>query len=212
MRSRVILNIKKRTLILVNYKCGFSALNDYLSPNWIRVHPRISPIICLLFKKWLKIVFVYRDPEDRFISFYRNWMIKRLHRDGASQNPFIKLLKENSNNSDVALYLENLESKKPDLLIDEFMKVFHTIYNLDGHTRQQVDLMRQNFVQEEEVVCVNIKDISSYFMEFFLEDIGVSNISKNTSIELTEQQKQVIKNLYVDDYKLIQDKTCCFQL
>lgn len=121
---------------------------------------------------------VYRDPVERFTSFYND---KVLH--GMSQ----WVSEEGLGGKSVDEILERVEEelKKPPIIIDQ-------------HIRRQVD----TYPLEKIDTVVRIEDL-----DLFLCSKGVNTERKNvfskTKVYLTDEQKSRVRELYKDDYEIL---------
>lgn len=81
-RSRIVINKPRKLVLMANFKCGFSAINQVISEEdgfsvAIKNGRELKP--------WLKdndfssyrSVFISRNPYDRLLSFYFNWLVDK---------------------------------------------------------------------------------------------------------------------------------------
>jgi hypothetical protein len=125
---------------------------------------------------------VWRDPVERFISWYRDKVAHPYQR-----YIFLTALAVDNDIDRCIQFLEFELSKTQSEWIDEHLRPHHRYYN-----PEQID------------VLVDMKDLNAY-----LESIGIEqdNQKTNTSAKkselvVTDEQKQRIKELYQGDYDM----------
>lgn len=76
MATRIVFHKLSKTLLVTNFKCGYSAINKF--QNILRIPDHDARI-----KKYRNentTVFIYRDVYNRNISCYLNWCVRRVDR------------------------------------------------------------------------------------------------------------------------------------
>lgn len=81
-RSRIVINETRKLLLMANFKCGFSAINRVIADqkdysveirNGVELRPWLETHDLASFHS----IFVSRNPYDRLLSFYFNWLVDK---------------------------------------------------------------------------------------------------------------------------------------
>lgn len=120
---------------------------------------------------------IYRDPLSRAISSYKHMKYKEQYR-GYNINNF---------NEYIDLCKTHLNYNNP--------------INCDEHIRRQSDYYKKDDVNY--VIDINILN---EFLKLFNVDIGFENISEDFPIEITNEQISIIRELYKNDYEILNYK------
>lgn len=122
-----------------------------------------------------KLIFIFRDPIKRFLSSYKTWFIGK----NRTIDDFVKFVKE-----DIETYKDN-------------------IYKINQHYRPQYTF-------------INFEDIDIFIeqndYEMFCNEQGIQHIKANqnkdlsyqSKIELTNEHISILKDLYKEDYEMIE--------
>ncbi len=127
---------------------------------------------------------VYRDPISRWKSFYQNKVIRGEH--SLLTDSLKEFLQERPTLEDV-LYATEYSLKTFD----------HT--KIDQHIRPISDYVKK---LKRVDYFVDIKDLDRFLTEQGIEH-SIENSSGNYNVELTEEQESLLKELYAEDYKLL---------
>lgn len=145
-------------------------------------NPHIDAKGYVYHQKNRKLFMVYRDPVDRFVSYYWNKIVSR-------KEIFYPALQEYT------------EIHSIDELIDAIEKDFaqNEPYYQEQHTRKLVDF----YPIEDVDIIVPIE-----YLDDFLKENGIippphQNVSKKEKPILTQNQIERIKHLYEEDYELL---------
>lgn len=131
-----------------------------------------------------EVVLVYRDPINRWKSFYQN---KVVNNNGSHITTVLKkTLKETLTLEDV-LYATEYSLKN--IALDY----------VDSHIRPIADQVKK---LKRVDYFVDIKDLDRFLTEQGIEH-SIENSSGDYNVELTEEQETLLKELYAEDYKLL---------
>lgn len=122
-----------------------------------------------------KLIFIFRDPIKRFLSAYKTWFI------GGSKtiDEFVKFVKE-----DIETYKDNIN------IINEHYRPQYTFINFND-----IDI----FIEQKDY-------------EMFCKEHGIQYLKANqnkdllyqSKIELTNEHISILKDLYKEDYEMIE--------
>lgn len=127
---------------------------------------------------------VYRDPVDRFISIYKHFILagnKRWYIDALNLR--------NDNNFDRFIEFAKFEISKSNSLMQ------------DEHIRKQID-----YYKEEDVdYIVKLEDLNDFLKYINIDPANykLNNTDKYKDFTINDSQKEIIKNLYKDDYNIL---------
>lgn len=134
-------------------------------------------IICDNIKKYtnLKLIFIFRDPIKRFLSAYKTWFV------GGSKtfDEFVKFVKE-----DIETYKDNIN------IINQHYRPQYTFINFDD-----IDIFIEQ--KDYEMFC-NEQGIQ------YLKANQNKDLSYQSKIELTDEHISILKDLYKEDYEMIE--------
>lgn len=127
---------------------------------------------------------VWRDPIERFISFYSNKIKKASYSKHFSSLVSEKSLLGKSIDEVLDAIEEELSFRNPKLI--------------DPHIRRQCDFYNVNDVD----IIVPIQHLKDYLHSIGITDVEIINKSWKKP-QLTEEQKERIKKLYANDYEIV---------
>jgi len=210
-RSRII-RIKDK-IIITNYKCMFSSLNNL---NICELDPSDS-------EKYEKIM-LFRDPYNRTISCFLNWMIrypkkkgvlkmsqkqvmcdKRIHKDGGAGWLILILLKESD--FDFDNYKVLLEENNLIELFKIYIKLLPKIKDKNSHMHSQVTIVKNNKFNIDIFINIEKKDDLMILKEKVKQDLPKGNESSDENKQLCKNfinnninYKNIIYDIYKDDF------------
>jgi hypothetical protein len=213
-RSRII-RIKDK-IIITNYKCMFSSLNNL---NICELNPSDS-------KEYEKIM-LFRNPYNRTISCFLNWMIriakeydiikkrkiqvmcdKRDPINGGCGWLIHILLKEhnfNFNNYKVLLKHNNIIE-----LFKIYIKFLPKIKHMNAHMFSQVKIINDNKFNIDLFINIDNKCDIILLKDKLQQDIPITNKSIDENKELCEKfinnninYKKIIYEIYKDDFEFL---------
>lgn len=122
-----------------------------------------------------KLIFIFRDPIKRFLSAYKTWFVGKSN----TIDEFVKFVKE-----DIETYKDNIN------IINEHYRPQYMFINFDD-----IDI----FIEQKDY-------------EMFCKEHGIQYLKANQNkdlsyqfkIELTEEHISILKELYKDDYEMIE--------
>ena len=122
-----------------------------------------------------RLIFIFRDPIKRFLSAYKTWFV------GGSKtiDEFVKFVKEN-----IETYKDNINA------IDEHYRPQYTFINFDD-----IDIFIEQ--KDYEMFC-NEQGVQ------YLKANQNKDLSYQTKIELTDEHISVLKEIYKEDYEMIE--------
>lgn len=122
-----------------------------------------------------KLIFIFRDPIKRFLSAYRTYFV------GGSKtiDEFVKFVKE-----DIETYKDNIN------IINEHYRPQYTFINFDD-----IDIFIEQ--KDYEMFC-NEQGIQ------YLKANQNKDLSYQSKIELTDEHISILKDLYKEDYEMIE--------
>lgn len=130
-------------------------------------------------------VAIWRDPVDRFYSWYKNKVLFD------SRNIYIRKL---------ALPVDNSIDRSIEFLKFELSKSDPAW--MDAHLRPQADSYNPDIAN----IIVNMPDMSAYLKSIGVKDAPVRNsTAKIEAKPMTASQKKKVKELYAKDYQIIKD-------
>ena len=138
---RFILCPARDLLVVVNYKCGYATLNRQLAENPAVETRNLSGPLSLWRRLFRRNVLFYRNPYERFASFYNNWIVNktqaRLHSTG--KRNYLKEFILPSGGEAVFERFTNAskEERATTPFLREFLTLFEPHVYVDGHTQPQ---------------------------------------------------------------------------
>jgi len=216
IRSRIV-RIKDK-IIITNFKCMFSSLNEL---NICEFNPSDS-------EKYEKIM-LFRDPYIRTISCFLHWMIRFPKENGILKISQKQVLYDNvvkkNGGSEWCGWLIPLLLKESDfdfnnykVLLEEnnlielfkiYIKLLPKIKDKNDHMHSQVKIIKNKFNID---IFINIdkKDDIMILKEKIKQDLPISNKSSDKDKQLCENfinnninYKNIIYDIYKDDFEFL---------
>lgn len=122
-----------------------------------------------------KFIFIFRDPIKRFLSAYKTKFVGR----GRTIDEFVKFVKE-----DIETYIDNIN------IINQHYRPQYTFINFDD-----IDIFIEQ--KDYEMFC-NEQGIQ------YLKANQNKDLSYQSKIELTDEHISILKDLYKEDYEMIE--------
>lgn len=155
---------------------GFKHANESNRGNLWRYSIKYK-INCNIVKNYTneKLIFIFRDPIKRFLSAYKTWFVG-LNR---TIDDFVKFVKK-----DIEIHKDNIN------IINEHYRPQYTFINFDD-----IDIFIEQ--KDYEMFC-NEQGIQ------YLKTNQNKDLSYQSKIKLTDEHISILKDLYNDDYEMIE--------
>jgi hypothetical protein len=207
-RSRIV-RIKDK-IIITNFKCMFTSLNKL---NICELNPSDS-------EKYEKIM-LFRNPYNRTISCFLNWMIHLPKGTGVIKNSQEQIMCEDEKNGwliPILLKESDFDFNNYKVLLEEnnlielfkiYIKLLPKIKNNNAHMHSQVKIIKNKFNID---IFINIdkKGDIMILKEKIKQDLSISNKSSDKDKQLCEKfinndinYKNIIYDIYKDDFEFL---------
>ena len=134
---RYFYSAQRRIVLAANLKCGYATLNGALTKasDSTGFHCATDPKANVQTAE--RAIFFVREPKSRFLSFYRNWIIKRVPGDAGVQTVFRNIEKWFSSRDFQRLAEATTEEKSNPEFFQFFLHRLGPLVMLERHTAPQ---------------------------------------------------------------------------
>lgn len=199
MRSRFLVSKKNKCLVITNYKCGYTSLNKESTLKRVKGIQYIYEN-----QRDYNIIYIYRDPVKRFLSFAHNWFFDKVENPhltnlkraigDTNYNTFINLV-ENDNHLDALKYLFTLGR------MNKFIK-------MNEHSYPQVNIFSKYIdnIRIDYYINLDSDNDIDLLNKILSIQLGKCNSSSRKDTNLYENDKDLkscIEKLYQVDVEFI---------
>ena len=202
--KRLFLDKRNNVLFAANLKCGYSSLNNAVfADGFPGDFVNIANLEDGIDADTRTILFT-RDPADRFLSFYANWVIDKDY----SQTPDWGVLKIFQRNFSAAYFQElthaSAEEKATPAFLDEFIINFAPFVTADRHTAPQF-LLYQHYGKSIRFFTdiIDFKENITLIKELYGVNLNITNKTNpgHKARLNTERLQAFCETVYGRDYK-----------
>ena len=188
---RVILIDEIKVAAVINYKCGYATLNNYINIDEnIKSHNPKS-IVDILDINYRKVIF-FRDPYERFVSFYKGWIANSTEQSLLSRGKknYYKLIKDfGGKNLYEKFCRANAIEKMNTEMFEDFIGICEPFYKDDRHTVPQSDIYRRHGLTVE---LFDEKIPTRQTTKFIYDNFGTSVKPRN--VTNSNIHKEILNN------------------
>lgn len=146
--ERLIACPDQRLLVVVNFKCGFATMNRYLAlSESVRTRNPVTLSRWRFGWPWQRVLF-YRDPVERLISFYNNWIVGKSEQELLSRgkrNFYVELFRDCGREETYRWFREaDPATKASDEAMARFLDCLPGFLDRDGHVMPQSWIYRRS--------------------------------------------------------------------
>lgn len=214
-RSRYLYNDVRRSVLLVNYKCGFTSVTDALGddPAWKMDIKNPEPAAAAFESgrfDGYDVHMVARDPETRILSYYWNWLVEK---DETFEGPFagtnrhFRILRDTATDSEYQTFVTaGQEGRKTPEMFDLWLRWLPTLWQRDAH------LWPQYLIYDDLGLSVNdihqwplasLGRLLKHFGATEQDNDNQTGASRRTEL-YTDQFHKVVRHIYRRDFDELQ--------
>jgi hypothetical protein len=208
-RSRILFSDRDGMIVFTNFKVGYTSINQVLPKKGWSTEIRLPEHRPLLREKrhYIK-TFVYREPQSRLVSYYKNWIVDKapdyVAPGGTGNHGFLNIKRFFPKSVAKQFYTASHEELCSREFFEMWLENLQYSWHRDRHTQPQ-HLIYSDFALgiEDMAYVVPLPKLGEWMTKRLELDIGVGNRSHSEELAhfYGEKLSDFARFVYVRDYK-----------
>jgi hypothetical protein len=209
-RSRILFSDADQMIVFTNFKVGFTSLNQTLPKlGWsteIRAADKQRPLMRER-RRYVK-AFIYRDPAERLVSYYKNWIIDKapdyVAPGGSGNHGFQNIKRFFPKQLTRAFYEATQEELRSKAFFESWLENLQYSWHRDRHTQPQHMIYTEFALGIEDMrYVVPLPKLNDWMKEKLRVELPTGNRSNSQEVShfLTGKVQDFTRFVYVRDYR-----------